>query len=362
MVSRSEVDPNLPDSDIRSALLANYASIQSLQNVRPFGTGLINRTYLVEEPPSRFILQRVSRIFPAGIHRNIQAVTEHLHRRGMLTPRIIPTTRGELFVDLDGGGVWRLLTYVDGVSFDVITTHEQARAAGELVGRFHREVADVDHDFAERRRGAHDTPKHLQRLREALAGKSGHRLFPEVRACAERMLDRADRLPALPALAEQIGHGDLKFNNVLFHPGLGAGGAPSEQALCLIDLDTVGPALLAFELGDAWRSWCNRHGENQPEAAFDLQILAASLEGYRAGLARPLDENERLALLLGLEWVSLELAVRFAADALDESYFGWDPVLFPARGEHNLVRAQGQWSLHEAVVATRPQRAHLLGL
>ena len=60
--------------------------------------------------------------------------------------------------------------------------------------------------------------------------------------------------------------------------------------------------------------------------------------------------------------MSLELAVRFAADALDESYFGWDAGRFASRGDHNLVRARGQWSLHEAVVATRPQRAQLLGL
>jgi Ser/Thr protein kinase RdoA (MazF antagonist) len=355
------VDPNDPDSEIRVALGAHWSTIRSLASLRPFGTGLINRTYLVEDGPARFVLQQVSRIFPAGIHRNIEAVTEHLHRRGMLTPRLIRTSSGALFVDLGAGGVWRLMTHIEGISFDVIASPEQARAAGQLVGRFHREVEGVEHDFAERRRGAHDTPAHLARLREALAGRVGHRLFSQVAALAERMLDRAESLPALPALPERVGHGDLKFNNVLFEPGPPGGKTGAcERALCLIDLDTVGPAQLAFELGDAWRSWCNRNGENQPEAAFDLQILAASLDGYRAGLGRPLREEERLALLLGLEWVSLELAVRFAADALHESYFGWDSELFAGRGEHNLVRAQGQWSLHEAVVAARPERAQLL--
>ena len=138
-------------------------------------------------------------------------------------------------------------------------------------------------------------------------------------------------------------------------------GGRFDTPLCLIDLDTVGPGLLAFELGDAWRSWCNRHGEDQPQAAFDLGILAASLDGYRAGIGRPLQDDERRALLLGLEWVSLELAVRFCTDALEESYFGWDPEAFPTRGDHNLVRAQGQWSLHEAVVASRAERTQLLG-
>ena len=303
------------------------------------------------------MLQRVNAIFPVGIHRNILAVTEHLQARGMLTPRLLPTREGELCLQLGAQGVWRLMTFVDGVTFDVIAAPEQARAAGALVGRFHRAVESLDHDFAERRRGAHDTPRHLERLRAALAAHGAHRLHGTVGPLARAMLERAAALPPLPALAERVCHGDLKFNNVLFATGADGRGA---DPLCLIDLDTVGPGLLAFELGDAWRSWCNRHGEDQPEAAFDLAILAASLEGYRGGLGRPLSPDEGRALLLGLEWVSLELAVRFVTDALDESYFGWNSDRFPTRGDHNLTRAQGQWSLHEAVVATRRERAHLL--
>jgi hypothetical protein len=60
--------------------------------------------------------------------------------------------------------------------------------------------------------------------------------------------------------------------------------------------------------------------------------------------------------------VSLELAAPFAEDALRESYFGWDATRFPGRGEHNLHRARGQWSLHEAFVRSRGDRAALLGL
>ena len=55
-------------------------------------------------------------------------------------------------------------------------------------------------------------------------------------------------------------------------------------------------------------------------------------------------------------------ATRFAADTLNESYFGWDQTRHPSAGHHNLVRAKGQWALHKATVATRDQRAALLGL
>jgi len=217
----------------------------------------------------------------------------------------------------------------------------------------------MKHAFVGMRVGVHDTPRHLARLDEAVTVHAGHRLIAEVRPLARAILDGAAALPPLPALPPRVCHGDLKFNNIMF-----AGRQPPDdaRAICLIDLDTVGPLSLAFELGDAWRSWCNRAGEDDVNAVLDLEILGASLRGYIAGLGRALSDDERRALLLGVEWVSLELAARFAGDALFESYFGWDPARFAGRGEHNLVRARGQWSLHQALLATRAQRAAMLGL
>jgi hypothetical protein len=61
-----------------------------------------------------------------------------------------------------------------------------------------------------------------------------------------------------------------------------------------------------------------------------------------------------------VEVISLELAARFLADALQESYFGWNRERFSSAGEHNLVRARGQWSLHEAAQACRAKRAQIL--
>jgi Ser/Thr protein kinase RdoA (MazF antagonist) len=223
---------------------------------------------------------------------------------------------------------------------------DQARAAGALLGRFHRALDDLRHGFVHPR-SAHDTPRHLARLAEAVAAHPEHRLAAEIAPIAAGIA--ASRLPPLPALPPRICHGDPKFNNVLF---------AGDTALCLVDLDTVGPMALGHELGDAWRSWCNRNGEDQAVAAFDLGVLAASLEGYRG--ERDLASDERTALLAGVEWVSLELAARFATDALEERYFGWDAGRFASRGEHNLVRARGQWSLHQQLLGSREERAALL--
>jgi Ser/Thr protein kinase RdoA (MazF antagonist) len=345
---------------IRERVLARWpgwdgAAISSLPG------GLINRTLLVERGHARAVLQRVSPLFSPRIHENILAVTRRLDEAGVVTPRLVPTADGAAFVeDPQAMGVWRMLTHVDGVAFDVVSDARQARSASELIARFHRAVDDLRHEFVGMRAGVHDTPVHLERLRSATAAHEGtHRLARPVGDLARDIAMAAAALPPLPVLPARVCHGDLKFSNILF-----ADHEPpaSERAVCLIDLDTVGPLSLSYELGDAWRSWCNRAGEDRTEAQLDLDILRASVEGYRAGWDRPMDVDTRRGLLLGVEWVSLELAARFAADALLESYFGWDARRFPGRGEHNLQRARGQWSLHAALVASRGEREEILSV
>jgi Ser/Thr protein kinase RdoA (MazF antagonist) len=315
--------------------------------------GLINQTFLLVRGDERVVLQRVSPVFSPRIHENIAAVTARLEAEGVATPRLVPTREGRMFVDAGAEGVWRMLTHVEGVSFDAVTSARQTRAAGVLIARFHRAVDGLDHQFVGLRANVHDTRAHLTKLAEAVAAQGAHRLAADVGPLAREIAAAAAALPPLPALAPRVCHGDLKFNNILF-----ADHEPpaSERAVCLIDLDTVGPLSLAYELGDAWRSWCNPAGENVTEALLDLEIMRASIEGYREGWGGGLDAETRRGLLLGVEWVSLELAARFAADALLETYFGWDAQRFAGRGEHNLLRARGQWSLHQKLVASRGER------
>jgi Ser/Thr protein kinase RdoA (MazF antagonist) len=349
----------VPFEFIRERVLQVFPDLAAAE-IAPLGRGLINQTFLVEGQGRRFVLQRLSPIFSPAINRNIAAVTAALAASGVETPRLVETREGDHCLDLGGeGGVWRLLTFVAGVSFDKIRSPSQARAAGTLVARFHRALDGLDHAFVGLREGVHDTAKHMSRLREALHVHAGHHLIAEVRPLAEAILARARSLAPLPALPPRICHGDLKINNFLF-----AGETPpaDEQAVCLVDLDTVGPLPLAFELGDAWRSWCNLSGEDDTQARIDLDVFSASFGGYAAALGRTLDGQERRALLGGPEWISLELACRFAADALFENYFGWDAARFATRGDHNLLRSRGQLALHEAFVATRAERARILGV
>jgi len=345
-----------PSAATVARALAEFPALRGT-SVAPLSGGLINQSFAVRAEDGAYVLQRVHPVFAPEVHENIAVVTERLRERGEPSPRLLVSRSGRPWADLGAEGIWRVMTRLPGLSFDEVQSPAQARAAGALVGRFHAALGDLEHTFRAVRAGVHDTPAHLRTLAQALAEHREHRLFPAVAELAAQISAGHAALPAPGEVPLRVCHGDLKFNNLLF-----SGPGPEAQLVTtgIIDLDTVGRMPLHHELGDAWRSWCNRGGEDQTEASFDMEVFAASLAGYLEANTRTLTPEERRALVHGVEWISLELAARFAADALREAYFGWDRARFPAAGEHNLLRARGQWAMHRAALQTRAARAALL--
>jgi Ser/Thr protein kinase RdoA (MazF antagonist) len=305
--------------------------------------GLINLTLQVAgEGGEGYVLQRLHPIFRSELHEDIAAVTAHLAARDVPTPRLVPTDAGALCVE--AGGVWRLTTRVPGITYARVPTPAIAAEAGALLGRFHHALRDLDHAFRFRRQ-AHGLALHGEALRRALASHPDHRLHGEVAELAAELLARAAEVPPVDRLPPRITHGDPKITNVLFHP--------ADRAHALVDLDTLGRLALPLELGDALRSWCNPEGEDGGQPALDLQLLAAALTGYGSTAGMDLTLQERSSVVDGLAYLTLELATRFAADALQERYFGWSPDRFPAAGEHHLHRARVQAALARSVADRR---------
>ncbi|MEZ4320084.1 MAG: phosphotransferase [Myxococcota bacterium] len=303
------------------------------------GSGLINQTHGVAVRGRLMgVLQRLNTaIFRAEVHHDIEAVTRHLAARGEPTTRLVPTKTGGLWHTDPEGGVWRVLLPVGDRTIDKIADPADAREAGALVARFHAATADLEHEFHFTRPGAHDTDAHITGLRTALMLHRGHRLYSEVARLADPLLDAWDAWSGPTDLPVRIIHGDLKISNVRF---------TGPAATALIDLDTLAHGTIDVELGDAMRSWCNPASENVTRAELDLDLFRAAMEGYRSSAS--LTPEEWAAIGPGLERICIELAARFARDALEESYFGFDPA-YGGRGEHNLLRARGQASLAASV-------------
>ncbi|MBJ93120.1 MAG: hypothetical protein CMP23_01455 [Rickettsiales bacterium] len=310
--------------------------------------GLINSTWSVGEPP-RAVVQRLHSIFQPEVNEDINAITAHLEARGMPTPRLIPTDAGALsWVDQDDR-CWRALSWVPGKSYDSLSDPQMAAEAGALVARWHLATADLDHKFVFQRPAGHDTVAHMKRLQQTLQERQEHPLWSEISALAESIFKAWDSWEGSLEMPRLLAHGDLKISNLRFtDQGLGH---------CLLDLDTLAMLPLDAELGDAWRSWCNRAGEDQETSNFDLELFKASAQAYLA--VRPVGAEELEALPGGIERICLELSSRFATDALREDFFGWDNKIAPSHGEHSLLRARGQFSLADSV---RSQRLQIEGL
>lgn len=301
--------------------------------------GLINQTFVVSTQGGPIaVLQRLNTgIFLPEVHEDIEAVTSHLASAGIRTPRLIRTTTEALWHVAQDGSVWRCMTHEGARTIHKVTDRRHAFEAGGLVARFHAAVRDMDWTFRSVRAGAHDTPRHMHLLEESLARHRGHRLLDDVTVLAEEVLERWHGWDGSSSLPRRVIHGDLKISNVRF---LG------DQAHCLIDLDTMARDTLDVELGDAMRSWCNPASEDAVETEFDLGTFESAMLGYASGVdeTRGLSAEEWAGIVSGIERVSLELAARFARDALEESYFGWNER-FGTRGDHNLLRARGQLAL-----------------
>jgi len=138
----------------------------------PIATGWINRTLRVERGDERFVLQRLHPVFDGSVNRDIDAITRHLEAAGLRTPRVVPARTGALWIDVERP--WRMLTFVEGQTHDVLDSPARARSAGAMAGRFHRALADLTHEFAFTRPGAHDTPAHLAKLRPHPTCRYGH--------------------------------------------------------------------------------------------------------------------------------------------------------------------------------------------
>lgn len=322
-----------------------WAPLRGLSVRRCEDEGLLNGTWVAGaagEPP-RYVVQRVSPVFGPEVHDDIEAVTAHVARRGLPTPRLLRTDDGALFARDGAGAVWRVMGFVPGRTHHRVGSPAIARAAGELAARFHRAVDDLEHAYRHVRAGAHDTALHMERLDGAATGGEGRRQADAILDAFRTWQGRLD-LPARHC------HGDLKISNVRF--------SEAGEGICLLDLDTLALQSLDVELGDAWRSWCNPVGEDATDARFDLEVFAAAVAGYRA--VRPFGAEEREALVDAVERIALELAARFCRDAFEDRYFGWDAARFPTRVAHNLHRAAGQLALARSARRQRGEIARLL--
>jgi Ser/Thr protein kinase RdoA (MazF antagonist) len=138
--------------------------------------------------------------------------------------------------------------------------------------------------------------------------------FVEARWNLTRVLEQARREGKL--VTRPI-HGDTKLNNFLFDTRTG-------KVVSLIDLDTVQPGLIHYDIGDCLRSCANPAGESPQDPGavrFDLDICCALLENYLAETRHFLTRHDYDYLYDAIRLIPFELGLRFLTDHLEGDHY-----------------------------------------
>ena len=339
--------------------------------IDPLGSGNVNDTFLVNSSAGLSVLQRINTaVFqrPELVMHNLHQLSQHMQRklqqghpalgsRRWEHPQLICTRQGDqTWHCCEAGGFWRSLSFIPQAdTVDVIAGVQQARELGSGLGLFHTLISDLPVDtLADPLEGFHITPHYLQAYHRALA--STDRPSGEAERFCMAFIHGREALVPLLEDAKHRGelplrpiHGDPKINNVMLDRSTG-------EAVALIDLDTVKPGLVHYDLGDCLRSGCNRLGEETADwtsVRFDLELAEAILSGYFQVAGTMLSPAEVMLIPDAARLISFELGLRFFSDYLaGNTYFRAD------HPEHNLQRALVQFQLTASIEAQmEPLRA-----
>ncbi|OYE03718.1 phosphotransferase enzyme family protein [Nostoc sp. 'Peltigera membranacea cyanobiont' 232] len=363
---------NIQGAEKLVAIADQFAQQGKVTGVKAFGSGNINDTFLVTLDDSKeqhFVLQRINtQVFrqPKLIMQNMCTFTEHVRKRLQHTPlnrrwevpRVLLTKDAEdHFQDADGS-FWRAISFIEGSqSFDTMGDRSQAQEIGYALGMFHNLISDLPPEkLADTLQGFHITPLYLQHYEEVLA-KTSARQSAEVNYCLRFVSDRQafahilENAKAEGKLPLRLMHGDPKINNVMFD-------IATQQAVSVIDLDTVKPGLVHYDIGDCLRSGCNPTGEeteNWKSVYFDTDLCQGILQGYLSVAKAFLTENDYAYIYDAIRLIAFELGLRFFADYLAGNvYF---KVKHP---EHNLARAIVQFKLTESIESQEMQIRNII--
>lgn len=287
--------------------------------------------------------------------KNVERVTRHINSRvlrlkkdlGGQTLTLFPAREGGSWIEDEDGAVWRCYNHIEGcVTYDIIENPRQACQAARAFGAFQDLVSDLDpSSIIETIPDFHDTRKRFAALMAAAAtdplGRNNS-VLEELEFIRQReplagcLLDLADA----GEIPRRITHNDTKINNVMID-------AATDEAVCVIDLDTVMPGLALYDFGDLVRSATNPAAEDETDLTkvrMRMPIFEALVEGYLSSAAGFLNEAEAAHLVQAAKVITLELAMRFLTDhLLGDVYFK------TRRPNQNLDRCRTQLKLLEHI-------------
>ena len=326
-----------------------FADAAARLEIQPLGNGLINDTYLVEAASGAWVLQRINaEVFPEPrrVVDNLLLLGRHIRAKPPATvrlriPAIIPTRDGEPCYQDEHGQIWRALELISpAISREKIDNPRQAAEVGAALAHFHGLCSDLPADaMFDTLPGFHVTPTYYRHYLAVL-----DRPLPvvddvEFRECVAFIAEHRQHVDVLESmrLRQRIIHGDPKLNNFLFHPD-------GNDVVSLIDLDTVKPGLVHYDIGDCLRSCCHLRDRHQ----FDLALCGEILKHYLREAGDFFTAADYDCLYAAIWLIPFELGLRFFSD-----YLAGDRYFKTRQPRQNLTRALAQFELCRDIARQR---------
>lgn len=326
--------------------------------VRPFGGGHINDTFLVETvndgERERYILQRINHDIFKNVHElmeNYCKVCDFL--KGVVESRggnplretitVVKTKAGGSYVKDSKGNYWRGILFIeDSITSEVIECKEDLYKTGKAFGGFQNMLSEYEADtLYESIPNFHNTKERFKTFLEAVekdvAGRRSE-VEEDINFILAREKDTAVLVDMLEAgeLPLRVTHNDTKIGNILLDK-------TTKEGICIIDLDTVMPGLSLYDFGDAIRSGSTYAAEDEKDLEkvyVDLELFEAFTKGFIEGAAGILTEKEKEMLPMGAKVIILEQAIRFLGD-----YLNGDVYYKTSYDKQNLYRTRTQLKL-----------------
>lgn len=341
-----------------SDILFNFAIDGEFVSCEPYGSGLINRTYVAVYNEGgkrvRYIVQRINtNLFKNvdGLMNNIKIVTEfnraEIVKRGGDPNResltLVPTENGGTYFRTEEGDCYRVYVFIENAKgYDVVEKpehfYESAVAFGKfamLLDRFDSsKLFEVLPDF-------HNTVKRFDNFRRSLEADKFNRA-KDVKKEIEFALNREKithtivDLLASGKMPSRVTHNDTKLNNVLID-------TRTDKAVSVIDLDTMMPGSICYDFGDSIRFGCNPCLEDTPETEkviFNMPLFETYTKGYLSVFGDTITDIERKNLPMGAILMTYECGIRFLTDYLDG-----DVYFRKTREGQNIDRTRSQFKL-----------------
>ena len=323
-------------------------------NWAPYGNGHINDTILIRTKPEAapdYILQRKNhKIFKnvPGMLDNIVKATDHIRNKLIsqgirdIDRRVMtyyPAKNGEMFVHDREGNFWTLFLFIpDSRGIEAIENPEQAFMAARAFGNFQKQLSDLPgEELIETIPDFHNGISRLKDFQRSIDENKAGRVN-ETQELITKILDQAQEMTLIQQWLNEkliplrITHNDTKINNILFDD--------QDNALCIIDLDTVMPGSALYDFGDAIRTIGNKAPEDEPELGkieFNGPIFEAFARGYLSEARSFLTQKEVENLVFSCLYMAWEQAMRFLTDYLSGDIYY--KIAYPL---HNLVRTKAQ--------------------